>query len=94
MRPSEQPHESPGWTANPRYVIDWDLVPATVSVAFNGETVAESDQVRVMYELGHAPVYYFPRSALKLGFFETVAHHHTFCPYKGVASYMTLTVGD
>jgi uncharacterized protein (DUF427 family) len=94
MNPSEQPKESPGWPANPNYVIDWDLVPATVSVAFNGEVVAESDQVRVMYELGHAPIYYSPKSALNPQFFEKVADHHTFCPYKGVASYMTLTVGD
>ena len=94
MQPSEQPNESPGWAANPNYVIDWDLVPATVSVSFNGKVVAESDQVRVMYELGHAPVYYFPKSALNPQFFEKVADHHTYCPYKGVASYMTLTVGD
>ena len=52
MQPSDQPKESPGWAANPRYVIDWDLVPAKVSVSFNGTVVAESDQVRVMYELG------------------------------------------
>ena len=43
MKPSEQPQESPGWAANPTYLIDWDLVPATVSVSFNGEVVAESD---------------------------------------------------
>jgi uncharacterized protein (DUF427 family) len=94
MKPSEQPKESPGWAANPKYVVDWDLVPAKVSVSFNGTVVAESDQVRVMYELGHAPVYYFPKSALNPQFLEKVADHHTFCPYKGVASYMTLTVGD
>ena len=73
MKPSEQPAESPGWAANPNYVIDWDLVPAKVSVSFNGKVVAESDQVRVMYELGHAPVYYFPKSALNPQFFEKVA---------------------
>ena len=71
MKPSEQPKESPGWAANPNYLIDWDLVPAKVSASFNGEVVAESDQVRVMYELGHAPIYYFPKSALNPQFFET-----------------------
>ena len=69
-------------------------MPAKVSVSFNGKIVAESDQVRVMYELGHAPIYYFPKSALNPQFFEKVEDHYTFCPYKGVASYMTLTVGD
>src|SRR4029077_5321070 len=94
MKPSEQPKGSPGWEANPTYVVDWDLVPAKVTASVNGEVVAESDQVRVMYELGHAPIYYFPKSALNLEFFEKVAGHPTFCPYKGVASYMTLRVGD
>ena len=37
MKPNEQPKESPGWAANPKYLIDWDLVPATVSVLVNGE---------------------------------------------------------
>ena len=94
LKPNEQPKESPCWAANPKYLIDWDLVPATVSVSVNGEVVAESDQVRVMYELGHAPMYYFPVSALKQSFFEKVPDHHTYCPYKGVASYWTIKVGD
>lgn len=94
MKPSEQPKDSPGWAGNPNYVVDMDRVPAKVSVSFNGEVVAESDEVLAMYELGHAPVYYFPRAALKEAFFQKVADHHTFCPYKGVASYWSLKVGD
>ena len=50
-----------GWILNSEYVIDFDVLPALVRVEFGGETVAESSQARVMYELGHAPVYYFPR---------------------------------
>ena len=42
----------------------------------------------------NAPVYYFPKAALNPQFFEKVEDHYTFCPYKGVASYMTLTVDD
>ncbi len=89
----EQPAESPGWAGNPDYVIDFDPVPARVAVGFNGETVAESDRARVMFELGHAPVYYLPRDDLAADRF-TRTDHHSFCPYKGVASYWSLTVGD
>jgi len=89
----EQPAESPGWAGNPNYVVDFDPVPARVAVGFNGETVAESDRARVMFELGHAPVYYLPRDDLAADRF-TRTDHHSFCPYKGVASYWSLTVGD
>ncbi len=89
----EQPAESPGWAGNPHYVVDFDPVPACVAVGFNGATVAESDRARVMFELGHAPVYYLPRDDLAADRF-TRTDHHSFCPYKGVASYWSLTVGD
>ena len=89
----EQPAESPGWAGNPHYVVDFDLIPARVAVGFNGETVAESDRARVMFELGHAPVYYLPFDDLAAALF-TRTDHHSFCPYKGVASYWTLTVAD
>jgi len=89
----DQPVESPGWAGNPNYVVDFDPVPARVAASFNGETVAESDRARVMFELGHAPFYYLPFDDLRAELF-TPTNHHTFCPYKGVASYWSLTVGD
>ncbi len=89
----EQPAESPGWAGNPNYVVDFDPVPARVAAIFNGETVAESDRARVMFELGHAPVYYLPFDDLRAALF-TATDHHSFCPYKGIASYWSLTVGD
>ncbi len=88
-----QPPESPGWAANPNYVVDFDLIPATVAVTFNGQVIAESDALRCMYELGHAPAYYFPITALKMEFLER-SEHETFCPYKGVATYWSIKVGD
>jgi len=86
-----QPPQSPGWAANPNYVVGFDLIPATVAVTFNGRTIAESDRLRCMYELGHAPVYYFPISALNMTYL-TRTDHETFCPYKGVAAYWTIEV--
>ncbi|MDP6135221.1 MAG: DUF427 domain-containing protein [Arenicellales bacterium] len=85
------PHslDTNGWHRNPAYVIDFDTLPTLVRVEFGGETVAESSQARVMYELGHAPVYYFPRPDVKMTILEPT-DHHTYCPYKGHASYWTL----
>jgi uncharacterized protein (DUF427 family) len=91
MSKRTQPPQSPGWAANPNYVIGFDIIPATVAVTFAGQTIAESDKARCMYELGHAPAYYFPISALKMEFL-TRTEHETFCPYKGVAAYWTVEV--
>src|SRR5690606_27703473 len=48
--PMEQPPISAGWMMNPRYVIDFDRVPAKVAVHFGGEVVAESERCHVLYE--------------------------------------------
>ena len=89
----QQPETSPGWAGNPKYIIDFDLVPARVAVKFNGLVVAESDRTRVLYELGHAPAYYLPLTDLWDELF-IPSDHKTFCPYKGLASYFHLKVGD
>ena len=78
-----------GWHLNADYVIDFDLVPAEVRVEFGDETIALSSQARVMYELGHAPIYYFPYSDVDLTFLE-LTDHSTYCPYKGHASYWSV----
>ena len=78
-----------GWRLNANYVIDFDLVPAEVRVEFGGETIGLSSKTRVMYELGHAPIYYFPSSDVDLSFLES-PDHSTYCPYKGHASYWSV----
>ena len=78
-----------GWHLNKNYVINFDVVPAKVRVEFGGETIASSSTTRVMYELGHAPIYYFPRSDVDHSFLE-LSKYSTYCPYKGHASYWTV----
>ena len=78
-----------GWHLNKNYVINFDVVPAKVRVEFGGETIASSSTTRVMYELGHAPIYYFPRSDVDLSLLE-LSKYSTYCPYKGHASYWTV----
>ena len=46
-----------GWHLNPNYSIDFDPLPARVQAVLEGEIVADTTAARVMYELGHAPVY-------------------------------------
>jgi len=53
---------------------------------WNGTTIAESDET-VVVEGNH----YFPREAVNSDYL-TDSNTHTTCPWKGLASYFTLTV--
>ncbi len=57
-----------------------------MKATWNGTVVAESDDT-VVVEGNH----YFPASALRRDFVVS-SEHHTTCPWKGVASYYTLSV--
>jgi len=82
-----------GFTTNPDYKVLLEQSPRRVRVQFNGEFVADSTNARLLFETKHLPVYYFPRADLRLDLL-TPTDHHTFCPYKGKASYWTITVGN
>ena len=80
------------WPKNTGYVIDLEPLPFRVRAEVAGETVLDSARVLVMYELGHAPIYYVPRHDLRRELL-TASDHSTYCPYKGDAGYWTLNVG-
>jgi uncharacterized protein (DUF427 family) len=55
---------------------------------WNGQVIAESDRT-IMVEGNH----YFPPESIKQQYFEN-SESHTVCPWKGVASYFTLRIGN
>ncbi len=77
----------------PSYRVDLEPNPQRVRAVFNGETVADSKQALVVRETAHKPIYYFPRDDVRLDLMERT-DHHTFCPFKGEASYWTLRCGN
>jgi uncharacterized protein (DUF427 family) len=62
-------------------------------VVFNGEVVADSMRAQRVLETSHPPVYYIPPEDVRLQYLEP-SSRHTFCEFKGRASYVTLRVGD
>jgi len=82
-----------GFKTNPDYKITFEPSPRRVRVQFNGETIADSTGARLLFETRHLPVYYFPRSDVRMDLLRPT-EHHTFCPYKGTASYWTIRAGD
>lgn len=81
------------WAKNPGYQIDIMPTSRRIRVELGGHTIADSTRARIMYELGHAPVYYLPREDVRMDLL-TPSGHHTHCPYKGDAGYYSVSAGD
>jgi uncharacterized protein (DUF427 family) len=78
---------------SPQHVIYIEDVPQRVRAVFNGETVLDTRRAKVLYESNIPGQWYIPAADVRddlLTPTETSSH----CPFKGDASYWTLTVGD
>jgi uncharacterized protein (DUF427 family) len=82
-----------GFKTNPDYRITFEPSPRRVRVRFNGATIVDSIHAHLLFETRHLPVYYFPQSDVRMDLL-TATSHRTYCPYKGDASYWSVTVGD
>jgi uncharacterized protein (DUF427 family) len=82
-----------GFKTNPDYKILFERSPRRVRVVFAGETIADSSDAHLVFETRHLPVYYFPRADVRMDLLAPT-DHHTFCPYKGTASYWTIGAGE
>ena len=79
-------------TAEPEdYRFTFEAHPTRVRIAFDGVTVADSCNVRVMRETRLAPVFYFPHDDLNWDLLQP-SEYRTYCPFKGNASYWSLVV--
>lgn len=63
-----------------------------VTAKVGDRTIAESDAALTLQEASYPPVQYIPRADVDLSQLERTAHQ-TYCPYKGDASYFSIT-GD
>ena len=84
---------APGYQKNPDHHIRLEPSPRRVRVKFGGEWIADSVNMRLMYEVRHLPVYYFPLEDVRTDLLAPT-DHSTHCPYKGNASYWTIGAGD
>ena len=75
-----------------RGAILWDPVPQRIRAIFARETIVDSTRSKLLHETGHLPIYYFPREDVRMDLLEP-SDKRTHCPYKGDASYWSITVG-
>jgi uncharacterized protein (DUF427 family) len=86
-----QPYQVPGSFS--RQPIRVELSPKWIRAVFNGEVIASSRKVLLVWDRGRTPAYYFPKSDVKMDRLAPT-DHHTMSDTKGEASYFTLKVGD
>jgi uncharacterized protein (DUF427 family) len=64
-----------------------------VRALFHGHVIADTSHALTVLETGLNPVQYFPREDVVMDLLSKT-ERHTRCPYKGEASYFTLTKDD
>jgi len=67
--------------------------PARVVVTRGGRVIADTRRALTLQEASYPAVHYVPRADADLSLLERT-EHSTYCPYKGDASYFTITAGD
>jgi uncharacterized protein (DUF427 family) len=83
----------PHWTPGPDHPITLARSAAHVVVSSGSVVIAETERALEMREASYQPVLYIPlddvdRRLLRL------SDHHTYCPYKGEASYYDIIDGN
>jgi uncharacterized protein (DUF427 family) len=85
-------NRAPGFEKNPDYKILFERSSRRLRVQFGDEYIADSTDAHLLFETRHLPVYYFPKKDVRFDLL-TGTDHHTYCPYKGEASYWTIRAG-
>ncbi|MGG6297874.1 DUF427 domain-containing protein [Leptolyngbya sp. AN02str] len=71
------------------------LEPVTqpIQIVLNGVTIADTHRAMRVLETSHPPVYYIPPDDIQMQYL-VASPRSSFCEWKGMAGYCTVTVGD
>jgi uncharacterized protein (DUF427 family) len=78
---------------DPYVRIDTVQSSRRVRVELDGEIIAETDHPVLLFETGLPARFYIQKENVRLDLLEP-SDTHTACPYKGVASYYSINMGD
>jgi uncharacterized protein (DUF427 family) len=67
--------------------------PRRIRAVFGGETVLDTTHAMLLHETGLLPQLYIPRDRIRQDLLHATGHH-TYCPFKGTASYWSVRAGD
>lgn len=85
---------APGFASRPGYELEVVACPKRVRTAIAGIVLADSTDTVLVLETGHPPVYYFPKSDVRIDEFLRPTGHRTTCPFKGAARYWSFHMGE
>jgi len=85
-------NRGPGYKENPEHRIALAREAGRVRVVASGETIADSGEAITLHEAAYPPVHYIPRKHVRMDAL-VCTDHHTYCPYKGEASYFNICLG-
>ena len=83
----------PRYTPGPDHPITLERSPDHVVVRSGSLVIAETDRALKMREASYPPVLYLPLDDVHQQFLRR-SDHHTYCPYKGEASYFDIIDGN
>ena len=83
-------NSGPGYKKHPHHRIATNRTGEHVRVTFNGEVIADTRDAIRLEESDYPAVYYVPRKDAKVARLIPTTHR-TYCPFKGNASYFTLS---
>ena len=86
---TDRPHGTPG----PDHPITLERSPSRVVVRSGPVVLAETDRALALREASYPPVLYIPLDDVEQRFLR-YSDHHTYCPYKGEASYYDIFDGS
>jgi len=84
---------SPGHREHPGHKIAERPLEERIKVSVDGQTIADSQDVIKVEEDGSPVRYYFPRADVDMKQLQ-VSQTTSQCPFKGVANYFSIKVGD
>ena len=79
-------------TPGPEHPITIAPAGQRVRVTFAGKIIADTTRALKLEEAGYKPVFYIPRADADMSALNATAHR-THCPYKGDASYFSISAG-
>jgi uncharacterized protein (DUF427 family) len=85
---ADKPMKIPG----PDHPISIEVNPSRVVVTVSGKVIADTSDALTLREASYPPIQYIPRRDVDMAAL-TRSEHTTYCPYKGNASYFSISAG-
>ena len=84
---------APGFVDHPNHIVAIEPFDGTITVNVMDQAVARSDRAFIVKESRHGDVAYLPIEDVEQALL-TATDATSYCPFKGHASYWSVTVGD